>query len=89
MDGHFGNMRTDMERIYLTDFGLATSPHFDLSTAEHDFVRRHATHDADYAAMLLVNWPGDRGLRGTEADERRTSRPQRVRTPVRHRSYSR
>ena len=56
MDGHFGNMRTDMERIYLTDFGLATSPHFDLSTAEHDFVRRHATHDADYAAMLLVNW---------------------------------
>ena len=56
MDGHFGNMRTDMERIYLTDFGLATSPHFDLSTTEHDFVRRHATHDADYAAMLLVNW---------------------------------
>ncbi|MGV0156068.1 serine/threonine protein phosphatase [Rhodococcus sp. GB-02] len=56
MDGHFGNMRTDMERIYLSDFGLATSPHFDLSTAEHDFARRHATHDADYAAMLLVNW---------------------------------
>ena len=56
MDGHFGNMRTDMERIYLTDFGLATSQHFDLSTTEHDFVRRHATHDADYAAMLLVNW---------------------------------
>lgn len=56
MDGHFGNMRTDGERIYLTDFGLATSPRFDLSAAEHDFARRNATHDADYAAMRLVNW---------------------------------
>lgn len=56
MDGHFDNMRTDGERIYLSDFGLATSPHFDLSTAERDFAERHATHDADYAAMRLVNW---------------------------------
>lgn len=56
MDGHFGNMRTDGERIYLTDFGLVTSPRFDLSAAEHDFVRRNATHDAGYAAMRLVNW---------------------------------
>ena len=56
MDGHFGNMRTDGKRIYLTDFGLATSPRFDLSAAERDFVRRHATHDAGYAAMRLVNW---------------------------------
>ncbi len=56
MDGHFGNMRVDGERICLSDFGLATSPHFDLSAAERDFVERHATHDADYAAMRLVNW---------------------------------
>lgn len=56
MDGHFGNMRTDGERIYLTDFGLATSPRFDLSAAERDFVRRNATHDVAYAAMRLVNW---------------------------------
>ncbi|WP_067466530.1 serine/threonine protein phosphatase [Nocardia amamiensis] len=56
MDGHFGNMRTDGERIYLSDFGLATSPHFDLSAAERDFAERHASHDADYAAMRLVNW---------------------------------
>jgi hypothetical protein len=56
MDGHFGNLRTDGERIYLTDFGLATSPRFDLSAAEHDFARRNATHDAGYAAMRLVNW---------------------------------
>ncbi len=56
MDGHFGNLRTDGERLYLTDFGLATSPRFELSAAERDFVRRNAAHDADYAAMRLVNW---------------------------------
>jgi hypothetical protein len=56
MDGHFGNMRADNDRIYLVDFGLATSPRFDLSDAERDFVARNAGHDADYAAMRLVNW---------------------------------
>ncbi|MFR9753496.1 serine/threonine protein phosphatase [Nocardia sp. 004] len=56
MDGHFANLRSDGERIYLSDFGLATSPHFDLSSAERDFAERHATHNADYAAMRLVNW---------------------------------
>jgi hypothetical protein len=56
MDGHFGNIRTDGERIYLSDFGLATSPRFDLSSPERDFTARHVTHDADYAAMRLVNW---------------------------------
>ncbi len=56
MDGHFGNIRTDMERIYLSDFGLAISPRFDLSSAERDFTAQHVTHDAGYAAMRLVNW---------------------------------
>lgn len=56
LDGHFRNMRTDMERIYLSDFGLATSPGFELSAAELDFVERHVTHDAGYAAMRLVGW---------------------------------
>jgi hypothetical protein len=56
MDGHFGNIRADDERIYLVDFGLATSLRFDLSTAERDFAARNAGHDADYAAMRLVNW---------------------------------
>ena len=56
MDGHFDNLRTDGERLYLTDFGLVTSPRFELSTPERAFVRRHATHDAEYAAMRLVNW---------------------------------
>ncbi|MEV6847473.1 serine/threonine protein phosphatase [Actinoplanes sp. NPDC051411] len=56
MDGHFGNMRSDGHRIYLTDFGLATSPRFELSAPEREFAARHAGHDADYAAMRLVNW---------------------------------
>ncbi|MFD1149916.1 serine/threonine protein phosphatase [Saccharothrix hoggarensis] len=56
LDGHFGNLRSDGERIHLVDFGLATSPRFDLSAAERDFVRRNADHDAGYASMRLVNW---------------------------------
>ncbi len=56
MDGHFANMRADADRIYLVDFGLATSPRFDLSNAERDFVTHNVGHDADYAAMRLVNW---------------------------------
>lgn len=56
MDGHFGNIRTDMERIYLSDFGLAISPQFDLTAAERHFTALHRTHDANYAAMRLVNW---------------------------------
>ncbi|HZM74445.1 MAG TPA: hypothetical protein VFC19_01895 [Candidatus Limnocylindrales bacterium] len=56
MDGHFGNMRFDGGRICLTDFGLATSPRFELSAPEREFAERHIDHDADYAAMVLVNW---------------------------------
>ncbi|MEV4514445.1 serine/threonine protein phosphatase [Dactylosporangium sp. NPDC049525] len=56
MDGHFGNIRADGDGIYLVDFGLATSPRFDLSAAERDFVAHNAGHDADYASMRLVNW---------------------------------
>lgn len=56
MDAHFENMRTDGGRIYLSDFGLVTSPRFDLSAAERDFTEQHRTHDADYTAMRLVNW---------------------------------
>lgn len=56
LDGHVGNMLADGERVYLADFGLATSPRFDLSDTEQEFVKRNATHDAGYAAMILVNW---------------------------------
>jgi hypothetical protein len=56
LDGHFGNLRADDERVYLVDFGLGVSPRFELSNAERDFVAAHVGHDADYAAMRLVNW---------------------------------
>ncbi|GAA4259321.1 hypothetical protein GCM10022255_083460 [Dactylosporangium darangshiense] len=56
MDGHLGNLRADGERLYLTDFGLATSPRFELSAAERAFAVHHMEHDAGYAAMQLVNW---------------------------------
>jgi len=56
MDGHFGNMRSDGDQFYLTDFGLATSPRFELTGAEREFAERNASHDAGYAAMVLVNW---------------------------------
>ncbi|MGC9666199.1 serine/threonine protein phosphatase [Planosporangium sp. 12N6] len=55
-DAHFGNILTDGRRLYLTDFGLATSPRFDLSTQETDFLARNRTHDLGYALMGLVNW---------------------------------
>lgn len=56
MDGHFGNMRARANQVYLVDFGPATSPRFDLSEEERDFAKDHVGHDADYAAMRLVNW---------------------------------
>lgn len=56
MDGHFGNMRADDSRLYVVDFGLATSPRFELTEAERGFIDDHQGHDADYAAMRLVNW---------------------------------
>jgi hypothetical protein len=56
LDPHFRNVLTDGERVYLADFGLATSPRFDLSAAERRFVERHATHDGCYVLTELVNW---------------------------------
>ena len=56
LDGQLGNLRTDGDRLYVTDFGLATSPRFDLTPAEREFVDGIATHDADYAALKLVHW---------------------------------
>jgi hypothetical protein len=69
-DGHFGNLRADADRIYLTDFGLATSPRFDLAPDERAFVAAHADHDADYAAMRLVNWLVSTGCGVTDVAER-------------------
>ncbi|MEV4625262.1 serine/threonine protein phosphatase [Micromonospora sp. NPDC049523] len=55
-DPHFRNILTDGRRLYLADLGLATSPRFDLSPAERDFLVTNASHDAAYAVTTLVNW---------------------------------
>jgi hypothetical protein len=55
-DAHFRNILTDGRRLYLADLGLATSPRFDLSTHERDFVAEHMSHDAGYAVRELLNW---------------------------------
>ncbi|WP_155373839.1 serine/threonine protein phosphatase [Catellatospora vulcania] len=55
-DAHLGNLLTDGRRVYFVDFGLAVSPRFALSPQESAFLTRHATHDAGYVRMRLVNW---------------------------------
>lgn len=55
-DAHFRNILTDGHRLYLADLGLATSPRFDLSTEERDFLALNASHDAGYAVRELLNW---------------------------------
>jgi hypothetical protein len=55
-DAHFGNIVTDGQRLYITDFGLVTSARFDLSTQEASFLEHHRSHDLGYALMRLVNW---------------------------------
>lgn len=56
LDVHFGNIRPDGERVYLVDFGLATSPRFSLDDAEHEFAREHAGHDAELVSLHLVDY---------------------------------
>ncbi|HEY3748332.1 MAG TPA: hypothetical protein VGL80_03960 [Pseudonocardiaceae bacterium] len=55
-DAHFRNVLTDGHRLYFADLGLATSPRFDLSTDERDFLASNASHDAGYAMRELLNW---------------------------------
>lgn len=56
LDGQLGNMRSDGERLYFVDFGLAASPRFQVTEPERAFLATIATSDADYAAQRLVHW---------------------------------
>ncbi|KIF72149.1 hypothetical protein HY68_13700 [Streptomyces sp. AcH 505] len=71
MDVHFENILTDGSRLYFTDYGLATSPRFDLSPAEVDFIDEHPSYDRVYALSYLANWlvTGLKGLGGRERQE--------------------
>jgi hypothetical protein len=55
-DAHFRNILTDGRQLYFADFGLATSPRFDLSEAESAFLGIHMSHDVCYTVTQLVNW---------------------------------
>ena len=55
-DTHFANVLADDHGVYLTDFGLASSPQFDLSPTEAQFLQSNRTHDLAYVATGLVNW---------------------------------
>ncbi|NIK79758.1 serine/threonine protein kinase [Paenibacillus castaneae] len=55
-DLHFKNVLTDGIRVYISDFGLATSSRFELSDSELDFLEVNKTHDGCYVVTALVNW---------------------------------
>lgn len=55
-DAHFGNILTDGENLYFSDFGLAISSRFDLSKAEMDFFKEHRLYDQCYATYHLAKW---------------------------------
>lgn len=54
-DAHFDNVLTDGERLYVSDFGLATSLAFELSPEEKAFAECHRHHDVCYALAHLVS----------------------------------
>ncbi|MEU2870146.1 protein kinase family protein [Streptomyces olivoreticuli] len=55
-DAHFGNILTDGQRLYFSDYGLAISSRFELSREEVGFFDRHRTYDRCYSVTYLVNW---------------------------------
>jgi hypothetical protein len=60
LDGHLGNLRTDGERLYLTDFGLVTSPRFDLSAAGYAAVRMSAFYWRLFGGDVHAGYPDER-----------------------------
>jgi len=54
-DAHFGNVLTDGERLYVSDFGLAASTQYEVTTIEKRFLETTVHHDLAYAAAQLVN----------------------------------
>ncbi|MDB2614293.1 hypothetical protein N9Y92_03960 [Chlamydiales bacterium] len=55
-DAHFNNILTDGERLYFSDFGLATSSQFTLSEEERQFIQTHQNYDRCYVATKLTSW---------------------------------
>ncbi len=55
-DSHHGNIVTDGERLYFTDFGLAIFQDFELSVAEREFFVKHRGYDRALA-LSCFDWP--------------------------------
>ena len=53
-DRHPGNILTDGQNIYFTDFGLATSLQFELCEEELLFFKKHTDYDKGCTANFIV-----------------------------------
>jgi hypothetical protein len=54
-DAHVDNLLTDGHRLHLVDFGLATSPTFDLDDGERAFLHANRSHDVAHTLTRLVD----------------------------------
>ncbi|MFJ7146932.1 protein kinase family protein [Streptomyces sp. NPDC100445] len=63
-DAHFANVLTDGRLLYFTDFGLAVSSGFELSTSEAEFLSDHLAYDRCHTASHLLRHHLPDGLRG-------------------------
>lgn len=55
-DAHLWNILTDGKQLYFSDFGLALSPRFELSTPELAFYKEHIDYDQHYIAAHYAKW---------------------------------
>lgn len=55
-DAHLENILTDGDQLYLTDFGLAASTTFDLTTSEATFLFANSSHDVSHSITRFVDW---------------------------------
>ena len=54
-DSHLDNVLTDGDQLQLVDFGLATSPGFDLTDSERAFLHANRSHDVTHTLTRLVD----------------------------------
>ena len=55
MDAHFENILTDGKQLYYSDFGLALSHKFNLSTIEMKFMQDHVNYDFTSGSINLLH----------------------------------
>jgi hypothetical protein len=55
-DAHFLNILTDGSSLYLSDFGLAMSKKFSLTSVELDFFNNHQSYDRCLSSFCFVRY---------------------------------